>query len=515
MSLENSELIVSNNILILLKSISALYFENMANDDGVGVIEEINELVKGLKISNSTGLGSEGLAEESLMETVKWMIGSLQGDKVKFTRDNIMQRLMVNLHCDNEYVEIAKKYLKIDTTPEEARAKVSEIMSELRYEKRREKIKNLIKDANSRLNFKKDIVDVSGYVQNLMSELEEINTKKEGEISGFIGRINFLKSKEIEEVLTKTAESYNVAGVLNTGFQGLNKSTGVGGLRRGEFVNFGATTHNYKSGMLIDLALNIPAYNDPWMWDEKKKPLVLRISFENTIAQDIGIMYKKLHEIKYQEECKLAEINTAKAAKELTKNFSQKGYHFSLETFDPNNFCIFDLFDVINKYILNGFEIHLISCDYLSQISHNTLGDRIDSRITKTYEMARNFCYPKGITFCTGHQLSTEAATVQRDNTSNFTKKVSTGGWYMDCKSLHTKLDLEYILGIHKHITGEKFLCVSRGKHRGGESTPDKHCHFFRKFEQFGGIVPDIGMDDKTLYKLPELLGVDDIGVWD
>ncbi len=503
-------------ILSLTKIITALYFENMAADEGVGVLDEIEESLSYIEVTNNMdhGLGSEVAAVEALKATVDWMVDSITREKIKFSRDNIIQRMILNLHCDNQYIEVVKRYLDEKVTPEDARSRVVEIMSELRYDRKNYKIRELIAKANSSINFKKEVNDTNKFIHGLVDELEELNAHKDGEIVGFVGRVNFTNYKEIEAVLEKTAESQSGKGVLNTGFQGLNRSTGMDGLCRGDLVNFAGTTHNYKSGMLIDMALNIPMYNDPWMWDETKKPLILRISFENTLDQDIGKMYKKLHELKYQERCKISDINTQVAAKELSAHFGQKGYHFALECFDPSNFSIYNLFDVMYRYMANNYEIHVVACDYITMIEQNTPGDKKHARITKTYEMARNFCRPKGISFLTAHQLSTEALALQRENTTTFTRKVCTGGWYEECKNLHTKLDLEYVLGIHKHMDGNKYLFVSRGKHRDGENTPEDHCHFIRKFEKFGGIVPDIGTDDKTLYRLPDLMNVDSIGIF-
>lgn len=504
------------NVLLLIKIISALYFENLSPDKNPLVMEECKEILSSLKFTGGSvsGLGSEEAAEEALRQTTEWMISVLMTNEVKLSRDNIMQRLMVNLHCDNEYVEVAKKYLSVDVTAQDARNRVNEILSELRYDKKQSKLKQTIYNAHNKLTFDSQNIDNSTFVQTLLTELENLNTSKSGELPGFVGMVNFDNYKEIEKVLKKASDLYDPKGIMSTGMQGLDRATGVGGIKRGECVNFGATTHNYKSGELIDLSLYIPFYNEPWLWDENKKPAIIQITFENTIEQNIGTMYKKLHEIRYQERITIDNINTIKAAKYLTEHFKTKGYHFFIESYDPNNFTIYDLIGLISKYIQNGYEIHAITCDYLPLIAHNTVADRLDTKIQKTYEMIRNFCYPKGISFITGCQLSTEAATLQRDNTTTFTKKVNTGGWYMDCKSLHTKLDLEFILGKHVHQDGFTYLAYSRGKHRGGENTPQKHQHFWRRFDEFGGIVPDVGTDDKTMYRLPDLLDLENMASW-
>lgn len=512
---------IENGVLSLIKIVTALYFENMAIDRSQHVFDEIREILFNVKVEKPVdGLGTEGTAIDALRYTAEWLLCHADstdenGNKIALSRDNIIQRLTVNLYCDNQYIEIVKNYLNPDITPNEARNKVTEILSELRFDRRKMQLKKLIMDANKQLNFSHQPIETSKYVKALVTELEDLSGSGDGEINGLVGRVNFDNWQDIEEILKKASDSYSTEGILNTGFQGLNDSTGCGGFRRGEMINFGANTHNYKSGMLIDLALNIPVYNTPWMWDPKKKPMILRISFENTLDQDIAIMYKKLYEIEYQKTCNLSDINTRDAAKYLTEYYAKTGYHFSIESYDPNNFTIYDLFDCINRYIMNGYEIHAISCDYLSQIAHNTIGDRMDVKIQKTYEMARNFCYPKGITFLTGHQLSTEAQNILRENTTTFTKKVCIGGYYQDCKSLHTKLDLEYLMNVHDHQDGCRYLFISRGKHRGGESTTAVAKHFIRKFELFGGIVPDVNTDSRTMRKLPDLLDLDALSVWD
>lgn len=384
---------MENNILQLIKIITALYFEDLAEDDGTHIIEEIQQALSNIKIDNrgSSGLGSEDAAIESLRYTAEWM---LTNTSVGYSRENILQRLTVNLQCNNDYIEIASNSLDEKITALTARKRVNEILSELRFEKRKSRLRQLITKANAQINFSGDFIDNSVFIRELMGELENMGSVDSEEIIGHVGTVNFDDAKAIRSALEKSVEANSTEGLLDTGFQGMNKACGGNGIPRGAMVNVAALTHCYKSGMLIDLALNIPMHNDPWMWDIEKKPLILRISFENTIEQDISIMYQKLHEIKNQERCKLSDINIDIAGVTLRDHFATRGYHFALESYDPNNFSVYDLFDILNKYLEAGYEIHAVSCDYLTQISHNTIGDRDDVKIQKTYEMVRNFCYP-------------------------------------------------------------------------------------------------------------------------
>lgn len=501
---------MENRVLTLVKVISALFFDRIATDDVAEVRDEVRDTLSTIKIDHrSSGIGNEEGMVEALKHTAEWMMEA--DDEVRFSRDNIVQRLTMNVNGDNYYISFIHDILDDKIGQEDARQRVVEILSELRYDAKQNQIRKLILDANKALNFGGSDVDPAKYAMDLTIKLNEHAQAGKGQAPGLIGLLNFDNETEIEAALARTADGYSTEGILKTGFVGWDMSTGCGGYRRGEFINHAGLTHMYKSGKLLDDALFIPQFNEPYMWDDNKKPLIVRISFENTIQQDVGNLYKKLFEIKNQKRLDRAEINLMKAKKEIIRHFGQNGYHFRLYSFDPNNFCIYDLFNLFQKLIQEGYEIHLADIDYLGLITHNTPGDRLDTKIQRTIEMTRNFCYPKGITVSNAHQLSTQAQELARENPNTFTKKVNSGGYYMDCKSFHTKLDLEYVQHIIDHVDGNRYLMVSRGKHRGGEDTPMTHCHFVYKFQEFGGIVPDYDNPELLMRKLPSTNNVDDL----
>lgn len=505
---------MDNTILILIKIITALYFNDKSEDKNNQIYEEIEIMLSEIKLDlrAGVGIGTEESAIESLRFTAEWMVYNKEGG---YNRADILQRLSVNLQGNNEYILIAKEAIDENITAIDARARVVSIMQELRYNKTRVKLKTTILRANAKLNFSGDYIEVGHFVNELMSELTEVHSKSVTTNSGLVGKVDFTNDESIEAALTKGVELADETGKLNTGFQGLNKACGGFGPPRGALVNFGGLTHHYKSGILKDMLLNLPVYNDPWMWDNTKKPMIFGISFENTIDQDIKILYQKLYECKFNLPCDIAKIDIKEATLFVKEHFQQRGYTVHMEHYDPNNFSIYDLFDILNKLIDAGYEIHATICDYLGQIAHNTFGDRVDSKIQKTFEMVRNFCYPKGITFFTAHQLSTAAQKLAAENSAGFTKKVNSGGWYMDCQSLHTKLDIEFVLHKHKHIDGEAYLMFGRGKDRFNNNTPESHQHFMMKFEPIGGIRPDVYTASSALYALPKVIdSATDENVW-
>lgn len=481
----------------------ALYYNDLSGDKNTAIYEELESILKYIKVDNrsSDTLGTDNSVVESLRNTAEWMIYNKEGN---YDLDNLVQRLSINFQTNNEYIVIVKEGLKKEIDKTEASNKVLNILNELRHEKKKDRLKRLIAMANADINFGSAYVDVHSYISRLTAELEDMQSVETEELSGYVGKIDFTDDNSIEEALSKAIELTKEEGGLNTGFKGFNDAVG-GRVKRGLYVNFGALTYCYKSGILLDLTLNVPAFTDPWMFDVTKKPLILRISFENTIDQDIIILYKRLYEMKTGKKYSGTKVHIDKARTMLKEHFQQKGYCVSIENYNPNDFSIYDLFSLLNKYISAGYEIHAVVCDYSALIAPNTPGDSLELKLQKTAEIIRNYCYPKGITFFTAHQLSTQAQDLARENHTTFVSKVRTGGWYMSCRALHTKFDLEIILHVFTHIDGNKYLMVSKGKHRLGESIPEKYCTFIYKFEEIGGIPVDAEFDEpKVLYSLPK-----------
>lgn len=504
-------------ILQLIKIITALYYNDISDDKDESIYDEMECIIKLIKIDKrlSSGLGNEDSVIETLRDTAEWMIYNREGG---YDLDDLLQRLSINFQGNNEFIEITKNTLKSDIQPSKARKKVISILRELKYEKKKSNIKQLISAANMKLNFGTETFNIDTYKNELINSLTSIDTSSNEEISGLIGRVDFTSTESIERALSKAVVINSSEGLLNTGYRGINDACG-GGVTRGYYCNFGALTHGYKSGMLLDLSLMLPEFNNPLMLNDRKKPMIYRISFENTIEQDTIILYKRLYEIKEGKKYKGHDIIVSDATEFLRRHYEQRGYTFVLEHYDPSNFTLYDLFYLFTKAISDGYEIHAAILDYPGLFAHNAFGDKLNKKIENTIEGIRNFCFPKGITTFGGHQLSTQAQQLLRDESvghARFTKKVSTGGYYMDCQSLHTKFDLEFLLHVFEHVDGNKYLSASKGKHRFGEDVPRSLCHMLYKFDKCGGLPFDAKDETpKVLYSLPKQLDLDMNSTWE
>ena len=105
------------------------------------------------------------------------------------------------------------------------------------------------------------------------------------------------------------------------------------------------------------------------MYDPNKKPLLLRISFENSAMVDIIHLYRSLIEPEIGAKIDQQSIDPIQAAVYVNEKLSVNGYHVKIDHYDPSEFTIYDLLDVIEKYEHEGYEIHMLNIDYLAMMS--------------------------------------------------------------------------------------------------------------------------------------------------
>lgn len=117
------------------------------------------------------------------------------------------------------------------------------------------------------------------------------------------------------------------------------------------------------------------------------------------------------------------------------------------------------------------------------------------------FRRVRNFTAPRGITFITPHQLSTQAKELVRSQIENFVQEIVNKGYYDSCRTVDQEVDLELTIHIEK-MGGESFLTVGRGKHRKITITPEKDLFTVLKFEKIGNIPDDIHGADRSMRKV-------------
>lgn len=493
-------LLTADPSLILLKCLILKYLNAQRETPDARsnqVIKELRKLIKMPRANEAEG----GVAEivGGLSVTLDFL------DRVElngYPIDSVITRVKINCMSNQSYLEIIKDALVVPEDPEAIEKSVISKRNELVADLNKLKLSTLFSDANRKINFSSDDFNLNDYVNQFQEDLEAAVTDPgQEQHEGFSGMLCSDDIESVEQVMENAQTLVSAEGVLRTGFKGFNKLLGVGGLIGGYMYCFPGLSHNYKSGLLLDLTRDIPRFNEPCLTDEEKelglKPLIYRISFENKLEQDLPVLYKTIKEAETGEKVDILTVDAKEAAKYVMEKLTEKGWHFMMECYDANNFDIWDLIERLRRLRQEGYAIKLLIGDYIDLISRATGSLRKDQAITHNFEVLRNHCFPRGIAVATTHQLSTEAQKLAREGAADLAARVAGGGYYQNCQSLHNKLDGEY--PIHLVKTGEDtYLTMAMGKLRGYSqdiSGSDRVIAY--KFSKVGGLIPDI-MESKS-----------------
>lgn len=492
-----------DNKLLLVKAITLMYLNGKTEDkssDALDTVKDVLEVVKPKDKFVQAEFGSDPVSD--LRDILVDMCSRHFG--YEFDEAELKQRFKVALRHEEYLYDALIAGFVLDSEPKENINKmISHQKNTIRSHLNKTKIGEIMKQWYLKTAYHADTIDHRTLLQELTESLapytsSEASTEDPFNHPGIVNDISFKEKDGLAKALVASKDELDTRGVIRTPYQGLNRMLGRhGGLRRGETVVPTALSHNYKSGLVMDIFMGCALFNKPYMRDPSKKPLNLRISFENTIMQDLSHMYPKLKESEEKVKVDMNSIDVESATDYLMDRLNTNGYESKIIHIEPSDFTYYDLFKVIERLEDDGYEIHLLTVDYLNMMSKSGCADGpAGENIRDLFRRVRNFCLRRGITFVSPHQFSTEARKLERGEPKDFVKHVSARGYYDGCSRLEQELDLEISLHIVV-VNNEKYLTMQRGKHRGVVTDPrDLYCVY--KFEEFGGIPMDVLGQDKS-----------------
>lgn len=487
--------------LLLVKAITLLYRESLMVPRGPGSAPLVDNILVVIKLPDSYTTGDFGRDPlVSLRETARVMAQN-PADWV-YDKTELLQRLRVN--CNNDEALWESLFAGIDTTltGDELRATCIAYRRSIETFLNQGKIKDILKKYHTKCTFQSNSVDWKNLVRDIKDELEPYSNLDDGNGQGnkhAITRINFSDYDSVRGVLQRSHDELDASGVFRMGLQGLNRMFGPhGGLRRGESLLTSALKANYKSGMCLDMFRWAAFYNTPRLLDPERKPLLVRMSLENSVEQDIRALYKSLAENETQLPVDTDSIDIDEATRYVIAEMTKTGFHIDMSRYDPTEMTYHDLFEIIEGFESDGFEVQFASIDYLNCLSkRGCAAGPAGVDIKDLYRRTRNFFSVRKTTFITPHQLSTDAKMLLRGNASDFVKEIVDKGYYEGCRGLDTEPDLE----MHQHIVqvnGEKYLTLQRGKHRKVGETNLNDLYTVYKFEDYANIPDDVNGPDRS-----------------
>lgn len=496
-----------DNKLLLTKSISLLYRESQLPVNGDSSSDLIRTVLDNIQVTEiSLGMGSEREVINNLKATILEMCNnpSDQG----YDSKELLQRVMVNCGTDDRLYEAIRQGIDGEMADAAIKRFVVSTRKSIMNHFRDQKIDAVLSKAANDWRFRRSqIKDASQFLAEHFAQLEPLQNSTNGKDAAVMGELDIGDEGSTRHVFEQALKQSSGEGIYRFGWQGLNEMT-QGGIRPGETMVVGALQHKYKTGFTLSVFSQIALFNKPHMPEnsEGKKPVLLRISFEDDLKENLQFIYQYL---KYNETRAFVDIRDA-TVDEMTTYVKEKlmvnGFHIKMSRVDPTQWTYRSICNKVIELEAQGYVVIGLMVDYLSKvpttgcINTGPMGNDMMDMLSRV----RNFCAAKGIFFITPHQLSTDAKNLLRTGVSDeyFTREVAEKGYWEFTKGLDRIFDLGVIIHLVKYRK-KTYLSVARDKHRISTIVEDAMKHFFLEFPWKMPIPHDVDDTPIHMRKLP------------
>ena len=383
-----------DNKSLLIKSITLLYRESLLASNTENSSDLIRTVLENVKLPEiSMALNKERDILYALKQTVMEMCENPPDHQ--YEKAELLQRLRLIIGEEETLYEIVVQGIEPDMSESSVKRTVINIRKSLHNHFREVKVEEILSKATNTFKFQREkIKNVHNWIAQLCGELEPFQVAAITKDPAVVADIDIGDEKSTEEVFQVIKSNSSGHGVLKTGLTQLNTLL-QGGFRRGESWVIGALQHNFKTGFSLTIFKQIALYNKPVMIDATKKPLLLRISFEDEIDKNIQWMYQSLYENETGQKCVTGNISEAAMAAYIKEKLQVNGYHVKMMRVDPTQWNYMNICNKITELESEGYEIHLLMLDYLAMVP--TTGCSVGpmgSDLRDMYRRIRNFCSP-------------------------------------------------------------------------------------------------------------------------
>ena len=495
-----------NDLLLLVKSITLMYREsllNMEEDSTKDLVRKVIEAIKTPEVS--IGITKDLEIINALKATATEMVNHDKSHK--YQKDILLQQLQVNCGADESTYESLQSGIEPEMTEDENKLTVINIRTAIATHFKHGKIEEVLSKRFSEFKFKRSgIKNINKWINTMIAELEPFQVVGQERDSAIIDEVDISDKESINRVYASIKEENEGGGGFITGFQGINGMIG-GKFRLGEQWGLYGLQHNYKTGFSLTIFKQICMYNTPVLKDPKKKPLLLRISFEDSLVLNFQYLYKNMWENetgKVLSKKDLAEMDIGVMTEYVTNKLSATGFHVKLLFVNPSDWTYKDICNLVLKYEAEGYEVQMVMVDYLTKISKEGCTQGATGQdVRNLFERIKAFMASKGILFITPHQLSTEAKGLMRDGYNDFVKRLPGGGYTADSKQIDQVIDGELFFHIER-LKGknEAYFTVQGGKLRRIEQVDEDDKYRVYKFVRKGVILDDLNKPDSSMLKV-------------
>ena len=495
-----------DNKLLLAKSLSLLYWESLLQDRTENSSDLVKTVLETIQISE-VGLGIN--TEREVVQALKTTIIEMCNNPLDHEYDTfeLLQRLKINTGYDEKYVETLKQ--SIDDKPSEASLKrrILNTRKSINNHFKEQKINEILNKASYAVKYQREkISNMDTFLSELIGQLEPLQMNTSGNDPAVVDDIDIGNDESMKEAFQKIQNNNNGGRVYRTGWKRLDRML-QGGIRPGEFVAIPALQHKYKTGLTLSLFKQIALYNTPITTPPGKKPLLLRISFEDTILDNLQFLYQSLKYSETKMPVDVKNVDIDEMTQYVKTKLQATGFHIKMMRVDPTQWTYKSICNKIIELEAQGYHIEILMLDYLLKLPTTgcTVTGPMGTDKRDMIRRIRNFCSSKGIAVVNPLQISTEAKQLIRGGIpeDQFTKELDGKGYYDGCKSLDQEIDVEIYIHLFR-FKGISYLSLYRGKLRRPAIVEEEEDKFFLlKFEKGCPLRDDDEDEEQGYTKLP------------
>ena len=504
--------------LVLVKSITLLYRESLIQDKTDTSVDMVRQAIEKVKIPEAmAGIIGGNSIITSLKEVVLDMCRN--PSTYIYVKEDLLQTIKIACDGDDNTYNIIKDAIDMEMSEGALKRSIVNIRKGFIKLHKDEAVSDILNKAAWDMKFNRDkIKDTSSWLSEIITRLEPyqvVNTKKDPAIEE---AVSFEDNESITTVFNTVESENNGKGVIQFGWQALNNMLG-GGIRPGEYVMLMALQHNWKSGLSLSMFKQIPLYNKPYLMNKAKKPLIIRISFEDPLKYNFQFLYKSFKENETGEvytdifkdkiinpetgEKEKIPVITAREKSEYVINkLKVNGWYIEMMKVTPSDWTYKDICNLIIEREADGYEVKVCMVDYLQKIP--TIGcdqGPMGHDLRNLNERVKAFMAARNCIFITPWQLSPEAKMLKREGHLNFVTKLVGGGYTSGSKQLDQVIDIGILFTL-EYVNKEWYLDLALDKLRRVDQPEEGHRRFALKFNNTsagrGVILEDIGKENSA-----------------
>lgn len=491
-----------NNKLLLVTCITLLFRESQLTNIHENSSSLVREVISSIKLPEmNLGVGKEKEVMEGLQGTAIWMCNAPPDHKYELSE--ILQRLKMNVGDDEDLYNTISDGIVPEMNDASLKRLCLNLKRTLSDYFRECQVNEIISKAQYELKFNRSkIKNITQFISSVVTQLEPFQVGAVTKDPAVISDVDTSDTERMKSVFLDVQENNGGSTQFVTGWQCVNRMTG-GGPRRGEEWIIPALQHNWKSGFSLSLFRQFAVYNIPKVSSPDKKPLMIRISFEDGEDKYFPFLYKAFKENETGQvfNLKKSKATPEEMAKYVQERLAVNGWHTRFMHVNPSMWTYKDVCNKIIELEAEGYEIQICMLDYLLKLP--TAGcdqGPMGHDIRNMFERIRNFMMQRNILFITPHQLSTDAKQLVRDGRQDFVKHLPGMGMYAGSKQIDQVIDGEIFLHI-EWVNDKAYLTIQKGKLRRIEQVPKDHHYAALPFLDGGVILDDINGPDSSSKK--------------